>query len=219
MARRTPGSPAQPYIPSFRVVDPPEAADRSGDAERHGGGNPCARVSRSEAAEDGLTAVSGSETVPIGGAGRSEDDVSDGALDRAIPSSVETPASDRFFDAGDPDLATEDGFERGCLDVASRSHAGGAWAFGPDGALHVSLGDGTSSDFADPRTVDGQDTDRLAGEALRVDPITGREPPDDDPFAGDDRDLDTAEVRRLGLRDPRSMGFDPMGRLFVAETG
>src|SRR5262249_40740063 len=55
----------------------------------------------------------------------------------------------------------------------STSHSIGAVHFGPDGMLYLSIGDGTSYNFVDPRAVRVQDTHNLSGKVLRIDPMTG----------------------------------------------
>ena len=106
------------------------------------------------------------------------------------------------------------------LKVDSRSHAGGALAFGPDGALYVSVGDGTSFNFADPRSFYVQDLDSLAGKILRIDPITGSGLADN-PFVEPGADLaaNRSKVWQLGLRNPFTMNFDETGQLFISEVG
>ena len=213
-----PDFPAQPYLYAFAVIDPPGAAGETGNAAPDGGGNRYAHVLRMEVADDGLSIVPGSQTVLIGAAGRTYDDVSGrGAVDSTDPATVDVVSSERLFEDGD---VVVEGLRQDYLKVDSRSHAGGALAFGPDGMLYVSTGDGTSFNFADPRTLDVQSLDSLSGKVLRVDPITGLGLADN-PFAeaGDDLSLNRAKVFQLGLRNPFSMGFDEDGRLFVTDTG
>ena len=96
-------------------------------------------------------------------------------------------------------------------------------AFGPDGALYISIGDGISFNFADPRNS-VQNLDSLSGKILRVDPMTGLGLPDN-PFVQPGDFLDGvlnenhSRVYQLGLRNPFSMGFDQDGQLFIANTG
>ena len=106
------------------------------------------------------------------------------------------------------------------IKVDSLSHAGGALAFGPDGALYVSIGEGTSFDATDPRTLSVQNIDSLSGKILRIDPLTGLGLPDN-PFVepGDDLSANQSKVYQLGLRNPFSMGFTQDGRLFISNTG
>ncbi|MGF1651145.1 MAG: PQQ-dependent sugar dehydrogenase [Hyphomicrobiaceae bacterium] len=208
-----PDFPTTPYLYAFYVVDPPETQGRSGNAGPDGGGNRFSYVSRftADAANDYLTIVPGSETIILGGAGRSLFDISGGgAIDstssRTQAESGRDPASGAFIDD--------------YLKVDSRSHAGGALAFGPDGALYVSTGDGTSFNYADPRSLSVQDINSLSGKILRVDPLTG-EGLADNPFVEPGMDLgsNTAKVYQIGLRNPFSMGFDNSGNLLITDTG
>ncbi len=101
----------------------------------------------------------------------------------------------------------------------SESHTVGAVEFGPDGALYVSIGDGTSYNRVDPRTVRVQDIDNLSGKILRIDPITG-EGLSDNPFFNGDPDANRSKVYQLGLRNPFRMSFDSVtGRLYVGDVG
>ncbi len=106
------------------------------------------------------------------------------------------------------------------IKVDSRSHAGGSLAFGPDGALYVGIGDGTSFDVMDPRSVSVQNIHSLSGKILRIDPLTGLGLPDN-PFVepGDDLSTNQSKVYQLGLRNPFSTAFAQDGRLFVSNTG
>jgi len=157
--------------------------------------------------------------VLLGGAGRSLSDISGGgAIDSTNPSTANpgnvdyAPPSDLDPDAGE--------HVRDYVKVDSRSHAGGALAFGPDRALYVSTGDGTSFNFADPRSVGVQDIDSLSGRILRIDPLTGQGL-GDNPFVEARGSLadNRAKVFQLGLRNPYSITFDASGRLLITDTG
>ena len=130
-------------------------------------------------------------------------------------------SSDQFIN---PNAATPpvviNGFKQDYIKDDSRSHAGGHLTFGPDGELYVSVGDGTSFDYADPRSVNVQSLDSLSGKILRIDPATGLGLADN-PFvtSGVSLDSNRAKVYQLGLRNPFSVTFAPDGRLFIADTG
>ncbi|HYO28990.1 MAG TPA: PQQ-dependent sugar dehydrogenase, partial [Thermomicrobiales bacterium] len=212
-----------PYIYAFVVVDPAGAADLAGNAGLDGAGNRYAQVLRfaADPATGYTTVLPGSEAVLAGRAGRSLGDVSGGGReDFTSPDFAGATASDRYIDTGAPPQPVVGGFKQDYIKVDSASHAGGALAFGPDGALFVSTGDGTSFDYADPRTPDVQSLDSLSGKILRIDPVTGQGLVDN-PFAGTDVPLDSnrAKVWQYGLRNPFSMAFDGEGRLFVTNTG
>ena len=135
--------------------------------------------------------------------------------------------------------ATEDasgvveGSERVLLavDEPTKYHNGGALAFGPDGYLYASYGDGGGSrdtglghatDWYEANTGgNGQDvSENLLGSILRidVDGTEGDEPyaiPEDNPLVGE-AGLD--EQYAWGFRNPWRMGFSD-GELYVADVG
>jgi len=208
-----PDFPQEPYVYAFYVVDPPQTEGQFGNAGPDGAGNRFAYLVRFTADESTgyQTIVEGSETILLGGAGQTLSDISGGG---AINST-----SNRTARASDIDPDTG-GYREDYIKVDSQSHAGGSIAFGPDGALYLSIGDGTSYNFADPRTVSVQSLDALAGKIVRIDPLTGRGLADN-PFVepGVDLDSNRAKVFQLGLRNPFSMGFDQDGNLFITDTG
>jgi glucose/arabinose dehydrogenase len=105
------------------------------------------------------------------------------------------------------------------LDQPFANHNGGQVAFGPDGMLHLGLGDGGSG--GDP-FGHGQDPDTLLGSILRLD-VTGRAPdapyaiPADNPFADGGG---APEVFLFGLRNPWRFSFDSLtGQLWIGDVG
>ncbi len=208
-----PDFPAEPYIYTFYVVDPPDTAGKTGNDGPNSPGNRFAHVVRytADADNDYKTVVEGSAKIIAGAAGQTLADISgNGAVDSTTdfnqPESGVDPETGEFIDD--------------YIKVDSRSHAGGALAFGPDGALYISTGDGTSFNFADPRSVSVQDINSLSGKILRVDPETGLGLADN-PFAdeADSLSSNAAKVYQLGLRNPFSMAFDTNGNLLITETG
>ena len=96
------------------------------------------------------------------------------------------------------------------------NHNGGQLAFGPDGYLYISLGDGGVDD--DPRG-DGQNKSTLLGSILRID-VRGGAPlaPPDNPFVGVAGAHD--EIWAYGFRNPWRFSFDdPTGQLWVGDVG
>lgn len=100
------------------------------------------------------------------------------------------------------------------------NHNGGQVAFGPDGYLYISTGDGGSG--GDPKG-NGQNLNSLLGAILRidVDQASGSKNygiPADNPFIN--RSMAMPEIYAYGLRNPWRMSFDPAnGRLWAADVG
>ena len=216
-----PNFPADPYVYVFYVVDPADTAGQTGAAGGDGEGNRFSYVSRFEVdpATNFTSVIADSEVVLIGGAGQTLADIAGGgAINSGDPVTID-PSSPLFTPASDIDPVTGEPVQD-YLKVDSSTHAGGALAFGPDGALYVSVGDGSSFNAIDPRAASVQNIDALAGKVLRIDAMTGDGLPDN-PFVEDGADLSAnrSKVFQLGLRNPFSMGFDDAGRLFITETG
>jgi glucose/arabinose dehydrogenase len=101
------------------------------------------------------------------------------------------------------------------------NHNGGALAFGPDGYLYISTGDGGGG--GDPEDA-GRRLDTLLAKVLRIDvDATGPDGrpyaiPDDNPFIGV---ADAApEIWLTGLRNPWRMSFDrETGDLWLGDVG
>ena len=100
------------------------------------------------------------------------------------------------------------------------NHNGGMLAFGPDGDLYVSMGDGGSG--GDPQG-NGQRLDTLLGKILRLDVLsdpgaaTAPAPPSN-PFVG--RAGAKPEIWAYGMRNPWRFSFDrATGDLWVGDVG
>ena len=114
----------------------------------------------------------------------------------------------------DPDSALQ------ILEWESNGHNGAAVAFGTDGMLYVTSGDGTSDSDTN---LTGQRTDLLLAKVLRIDvdhPQKDRpySIPPDNPYVG--RDGFRPETWAYGFRNPWRMSIDPTnGNVWVGNNG
>jgi glucose/arabinose dehydrogenase len=141
-----------------------------------------------------------------------------------------------FQVSGDPNVA-DPASERILLQVDKPqfNHNGGTVAFGPDGFLYISLGDGGGADDVGLGHVEdwyeanaggnGQDIQQnLLGSILRID-VDAAAPygiPSDNPFAGTSGCSDGCdEIFAYGFRNPYRFSFDIGGthRLFAGDAG
>ncbi len=97
------------------------------------------------------------------------------------------------------------------------NHNGGDLAFGPDGYLYMTLGDGGSGNDPDKN---GQELATLLGTIIRIDVDSG-DPyaiPADNPFVGDS--TARPEIWSWGWRNPWRFSFDRQtGDMWVADVG
>lgn len=106
------------------------------------------------------------------------------------------------------------------IEWPSDGHNGGAVAFGRDGTLYVTSGDGTSDS---DRNVVGQDLTRLTSKVLRLDvdhpdPDRAYSVPKDNPFVG--RKDVRPETWAYGLRNPWRIAVDEKtGHVWVGQNG
>jgi glucose/arabinose dehydrogenase len=143
-----------------------------------------------------------------------------------------TRISEFKVSAADPNQA-DPGSERVLLeaDHPYLNHNGGTLAFGPDGYLYISIGDGGNKDdvgnghvndwYAANAGGNGQDIDaNLMGDILRID-VNGGDPyaiPPDNPFVGTKA---KPEIYAYGFRNPYRFSFDQGGshQLLVGDEG
>ena len=197
-----------PYVYLLFTYDPPEVFDNSGLAGPDGVGNRAGRLIRvtADASNDYRTAVAGSEVILLGE--NSTWDNFNGFVN-STSNFNEPPAGINPDGSNIQDFIASD----------SSSHTIGGIEFGLDGNLFVSIGDGTSFNAVDPRTIRVQDIDNLSGKVLRIDPITG-DGLSDNPFFSGDADANRSKVYQLGLRNPFRLAVDPdSGELFIGDVG
>lgn len=115
------------------------------------------------------------------------------------------------------------------IDQPDWNHNSGRLAFGPDGFLYMSVGDGGAhNDVGDvargrghPPEGNGQRLDTLLGKVLRLDVDHGGPYgiPKDNPYADGKKGL--PEIYAHGLRNPWGMSFDRGGKhdLILADVG
>lgn len=213
-----------PYIYVYACIDPPDAAAETDFAGLDGRGNRFAQVLRftADASTGYKTIVPDSKVIMLGANGQSLADISGGGqFDYTRPEYSGEISSERYINPAAADRTVViNGFKQDYLRGDSSSHYGGALTFGPDGALYVNTGDGTSFNYADPRTPEVQALDSLSGKVLRIDPLTGLGLPDN-PFVEDGVELTSnrAKVYQLGLRNPYALTFDDDGRTVGSNTG
>jgi glucose/arabinose dehydrogenase len=113
------------------------------------------------------------------------------------------------------------------VDEPQFNHDGGALAFGPDGMLYISLGDGGNADdqgSGHSAGGNGQDPSNVLGTILRID-VAGTDSangqygiPPDNPFMG--QAAHAEEIYAYGLRNPFRISFDSLtGTLYIADVG
>ena len=126
----------------------------------------------------------------------------------------------RFVVRRGPGPAIDSASEHVILEWPSSGHDGGGIAFGHDGMLHISTGDGTSDS---DKWLSGQTLDDLQGSVLRIDVRDSTKEkqyaiPPDNPFV----DLPNArpELFAYGLRNPWRLTIDALtGQVWVGNNG
>ncbi len=112
------------------------------------------------------------------------------------------------------------GSQKTIIEWPSNGHNGGDLAFGKDGMLYISSGDGTSDSDTN---LTGQDLTKLLAKVLRIDvdhPAPGKNysVPKDNPFVGQKGIV--PETWAYGFRNPWRLHIDPVsGDLWVGNNG
>lgn len=205
-----PDFPNTPYVYLAHTYDPPETQGRHGLDGSDGFGNRVARVVRVTADPNTnfATAIPGSEVIVLG-TNSTWENISHPELNST---------HEIFIDPSCPEHGTLDD----CIPADSTSHTIGGLAFGIDGMLYVTSGDGTSFGRVDPRTVRVQDVNSLSGKMLRIDPITGLGL-SDNPFVDQqnpDLSANRSKVWSYGLRNPFRFAIHPHnGEPYIGDVG
>ncbi|MBD2089216.1 PQQ-dependent sugar dehydrogenase [Microcoleus sp. FACHB-1515] len=222
------------------TYDPPETQNSSGLAAPDESGNRPGRLIRVTAnpATNYTTALPNSEVILLGRNSlwqyTSRPDVDSTANFTTLPSgivngsSITAPASliedpdsaniGRDYQSTDSDFDRNNNI-RDYISGDSTSHSIGQIKFGLDGSLFVSIGDGTSYNGVDARTIRVHDVDNLSGKLLRIDPLTGRGL-SDNPFFNGNPDSNRSKVWNSGLRNPFRFTIQPgTGTPYIADVG
>ena len=101
-----------------------------------------------------------------------------------------------------------------------QNHSVGTLAFAPDGALFVSLGDGSLSAMPDQLSLRAQRLDNVQGKLLRIDPRTG-EGLKGNPFFDPANPMSArSRIWAYGFRNPFRFAVSPLTSLpYVADVG
>ncbi len=199
-----------PYLYLLFTYDPPEVNGFLNNqvAGPDGSGNRAGRLVRVtlNAATNYTSVVAGSEVVILGA--NSTWANFNGQVNSTIDNTV--PPAGILPDGSDlQDFIASD----------STSHGVDSLNFGPDGALYVSIGDGTSFNRVDSRAFRVQDINNLSGKFLRINPITGAGLADN-PFYNGNANSNQSKVYQFGFRNPFRFSIDPRnGKVYVGDVG
>ena len=225
--------PANPFVYVAYTYDPPQTATLTGNAGPNGNGNRPARVEKLTV-DPGTLTVTGREVI-LGKNSNweftSRPDIDSTGNSGILPSGIvngstitEGNAStfgaysvniDVGYQDNIPDslaIGRQDRNIRDYLAGDSTSHTIGDLEFGLDGNLYVTMGDGTSYNFQDSRTIRVQDIGNLSGKTLRINPLTGQGLTSN-PFYNGDLDSNQSKVFYSGLRNPFRFSIDPVSGL------
>lgn len=200
-----PDFPTKPYVYLLYTYDPPglPGPDNAVDG-RDGNGSRVSRLLRvtADPAQDYNVAQLGSEQVILGTNSTLANigDPADGGGEDWTAPACTAPDSTPITD---------------CLPSEGPSHSVGWLAFGHDGNLFVSNGEGSPYLNPDPRAARAQDLHSLGGKILRIDPETGQGLADN-PFYDGDPTSNRSRVWALGLRNPFRFALHPVSNTVYA---
>lgn len=190
-----PNFPATPYVYLAYVYEPPEAHGYDQNGAR------LSRLLRVQADPNNLNVALPGSAVVLLGTNSTFANIGNPAQGDKAPYSC--------HDANG-------GFIRDCLPVEGTSHVLDFMAFGKDGALYLSSGDGINFNIENVRA---QKIDSLSGKILRINPITGNGYPTN-PYYDGDPGSNRSKVYALGLRNPYRFALHPTtGEIYVGEVG
>jgi len=107
-----------------------------------------------------------------------------------------------------------------CVPSDGRSHSVGHLEFGNDGALYVSLGDGSNDTTMDVRALRSQNMDSPLGKILRIDPMTGEGLPTNPFFDSMNPARNRSKVWSYGLRNPYRFALHPTtNQIYIGDVG
>jgi glucose/arabinose dehydrogenase len=201
-----PNFPTTPYVYLLYTYDPP---DLSGGPDApdgpDGSGERVSRLIRVSAlATDTNVADPASEVVILGKNSTLANIANPASIEGADP----TPSCDNNGQPLDDCLASD-----------SSSHSIGTVAFGTDGSLYVSNGEGSTFINPDLRALRAQNLDSLGGKVLRIDPETGLGYPDN-PFYDGNPAHNRSRVWSYGLRNPFRFAVNPAtNEPFIGDVG
>ncbi len=200
-----PEFPTEPYIYLLYTYDPPELGGAPGAIDGPNGyGSRVSRLVRVTArAADGYNVADPDSKMVILGQNSTYANIGD-------------PADAGGEDYTQPACANPDGTPIiDCLPSEGPSHSIGWVAFGHDGNLFVSNGEGAPYLNPDPRAARAQELDSLGGKILRIDPETGQGLPDN-PFYNGDPTSNRSRVWASGLRNPFRFALHPTENIVYA---
>ena len=204
-----PDFPNQPYVYLLYTYDPPEVFNHIGtQAGPDGKNNRAARLTRvtADASTNYTTAVPNSEVILLG---KNSTWNNFNGFANSTDNFNEPPAG----------VLPDGSYLQDILVADSESHTIGGLAFGLDGALYVTNGDGASYNRVDSRATRVQDIDSLSGKVLRIDPITGAGLADN-PFFNGNPNANRSKVWQYGLRNPFRITINEnSGKVFLGEVG